>query len=114
MPRLPSFAPDCPILLDGESVPARRGEPVAAALLAAGKPLVSRSAKYHRPRGAFCLAGTCGTCLVRGGRAPEPALVPDAVPRGALGRDAERDPRCAHDVLGLIDRSTRAAWTTTT
>ena len=38
MPRLadPRFAPDCAIDLDGEPVPARAGESVAVALLAAG------------------------------------------------------------------------------
>ncbi|HZY04230.1 MAG TPA: (2Fe-2S)-binding protein, partial [Anaeromyxobacteraceae bacterium] len=67
MPRLPDpgFAPDCAIAVDGMPVPARAGESVALALLAAGRPLLSRSPKYHRPRGAFCLAGSCGGCLVR-------------------------------------------------
>ncbi|HVI93236.1 MAG TPA: 2Fe-2S iron-sulfur cluster-binding protein, partial [Anaeromyxobacter sp.] len=45
MPRLPAFAPDCTILVDGAPVRARRGEPIAVALLAAGRPLVARSAK---------------------------------------------------------------------
>ena len=87
----PAYRPSTPTArsFDGDAVPARRGEPVAAALLAAGRPLVSRSAKYHRPRGAFCLTGSCGSCLVRR-RAPEPARVPDAVRGRALGRDAER------------------------
>src|SRR5512133_2297752 len=76
MPRLPGFATDCAISFDGARVPARTGEPVAVALLAAGRVLVSRSAKYHRPRGAVCLAGSCGSCPVR------------------------------HDVLGLVDRLT--------
>ena len=49
----------------GESVPARAGESVAAALLAAGRPVLSRSVKYHRPRGPFCLEARCSHCLVR-------------------------------------------------
>ncbi len=67
MPRLadPRFAPDCAIDLDGRPIPARAGECVAVALLAAGVALVGRSGKYHRPRGAFCLAGSCHTCLAR-------------------------------------------------
>jgi len=51
--------------LDGETIPAREGEPVAAALLASGETLFSRSAKYHRPRGPFCLTGGCSHCLMR-------------------------------------------------
>src|SRR5574337_1502250 len=67
MPRLPDprFAPDCAIVVDGDRVPARRGESITSALLAAGRPLVSRSPKYHRPRGPFCLSGSCAACLVR-------------------------------------------------
>jgi sarcosine oxidase subunit alpha len=67
MPRLPGarFAPDCTIEVDGCPVPARAGESVAVALVAAGRPLVTRSAKYHRPRGPFCLAGSCHQCLAR-------------------------------------------------
>ena len=67
MPRLadPRFAPDCTIAVDGRRIPARTGEPITSALLAAGRPLLARSAKYHRPRGPFCLAGSCGSCLVR-------------------------------------------------
>ncbi|MCC6336388.1 MAG: (2Fe-2S)-binding protein [Myxococcales bacterium] len=51
--------------LDGETIPAREGEPVAASLIAAGELLFSRSPKYHRPRGPFCLSGACSHCLMR-------------------------------------------------
>ncbi len=57
--------PDCAIVVDGESVPAVAGEPVAVACLAAGVKVLSRSIKYHRPRSFFCLAGHCGACLMR-------------------------------------------------
>lgn len=46
-------------------VVARRGDTVSLALMDAGVLETSRSAKYRRPRGAFCLRGDCGTCLVR-------------------------------------------------
>jgi sarcosine oxidase, subunit alpha len=46
-------------------VPARDDDTVSAALLAAGILATSRSLKYRRHRGAFCLQGDCGTCLVR-------------------------------------------------
>ena len=42
MPRLPDFPEDCTISFDGRRVPARSGESIASALLAAGRPLVSR------------------------------------------------------------------------
>ncbi|MCH9680392.1 MAG: (2Fe-2S)-binding protein [Deltaproteobacteria bacterium] len=46
-------------------VTAREGDTVSLALLDAGILETSRSAKYRRPRGAYCLRGDCGTCLVR-------------------------------------------------
>ncbi|MBS2025751.1 MAG: (2Fe-2S)-binding protein [Deltaproteobacteria bacterium] len=51
--------------LDGERVEGRAGDTLAAALVRLGVSTITRSIKYHRPRGAFCLAGTCGQCLVR-------------------------------------------------
>jgi len=50
---------------EGSQITAYEGESIAEALLAAGVSRLSRSPKYHRPRGAFCFAGQCGTCLVR-------------------------------------------------
>jgi sarcosine oxidase subunit alpha len=103
MPRLPTFAPDCTIFLDGRAVPARRGEPVAAALLAAGRPLISRSAKYHRPRGAFCLAGSCGTCLVRAGGLPSRRSCRTPCRDGLAVETQNAIPDARHDLLGIID-----------
>ncbi|MBL8924225.1 MAG: (2Fe-2S)-binding protein [Myxococcaceae bacterium] len=53
------------IEVDGESLTAEAGEPVAVAFVAAGRTTLSRSIKYHRPRGPFCLSGGCSQCLVR-------------------------------------------------
>ena len=103
MPRLPTFAPDCTIFLDGRAVPARRGEPVAAALLAAGRPLISRSAKYHRPRGAFCLTGSCGSCLVRAGGLPNQRACRTPCQNGLAIETQNVVPTAAHDLLGAID-----------
>lgn len=50
---------------DGETVPCREGESLVSALLCAGQMMTSRSAKYRRARGPYCLRGDCGTCLVR-------------------------------------------------
>ena len=103
MPRLPGFAPDCTILLDGEPVPARTGEPVTAALLAAGEVLLSRSAKYHRPRGAFCLAGACGTCLVRADGLPSQRACRTPCRDGLAIETQNAVPDARHDLLGVID-----------
>ena len=53
------------ITLDGEEILAERGEPVAAALIAAGKMMIARSPKFHRPRGPACMRAACDGCLAR-------------------------------------------------
>jgi len=53
------------ISLDGQDIEAQEGDTVAAALLRARITTFTRSIKYHRPRGPFCLAGSCGQCLMR-------------------------------------------------
>jgi sarcosine oxidase subunit alpha len=62
---VPSTGPEFQIEAFNEPVRAHQGESVAAALLAAGRPVLSRSVKYHRPRGPFCLNGRCSHCLMR-------------------------------------------------
>jgi C-terminal peptidase prc len=53
------------ITFEGEPLQAFAGEPVAVALFAAGIRTLSRSTKYHRPRGLFCLDGHCASCHLR-------------------------------------------------
>ncbi len=53
------------IQLDGDDVVAERGEPVAAALIAAGKLAIARSPKFHRPRAPSCMRAACDGCLAR-------------------------------------------------
>jgi sarcosine oxidase subunit alpha len=53
------------IRFDGDEVEAERGEPVAAALVAAGKLAIARSPKFHRPRGPSCFRAACDGCLAR-------------------------------------------------
>lgn len=63
--RLTPITSPVTIEVDGESLTAQAGEPVAVAFVAAGRTTLSRSVKYHRPRGPFCLSGGCSQCLVR-------------------------------------------------
>lgn len=52
------------INVDGKVMRAVLGEPIAAALLAAGKTAIRTSEKRHEPRGVFCAIGRCTDCLV--------------------------------------------------
>jgi len=105
MPRVadPRFAPDCTIVMDGEPVPARAGESVTSALLAAGRPLLSRSAKYHRPRGPFCLAGSCTACLVRVDGVPNVRACRTRCVEALRVESQNAVGGASHDLLGAID-----------
>lgn len=54
-----------PVTFDGKAYMGRPGEPWAVTLLAHGVYTLGRSSKYHRPRGMFCGAGSCGQCVAR-------------------------------------------------
>src|SRR5438105_494752 len=49
----------------GRTITALGGQSIAAALYAAGTRIFTRSFKYHRPRGLFCVAGDCPNCLMQ-------------------------------------------------
>lgn len=49
---------------DGKQVTAFEGDTIGSALHASGRRVLSRSFKYHRPRGLLCCAGQCPNCLV--------------------------------------------------
>jgi predicted molibdopterin-dependent oxidoreductase YjgC len=52
------------IEVDGEIIPAIEGEPIAAALLAAGKSIFRYTRKRNEPRGVFCAIGRCTDCMM--------------------------------------------------
>ncbi|MBX3197430.1 MAG: (2Fe-2S)-binding protein [Labilithrix sp.] len=89
--------------LDGEKLQAERGEPLAAALVAAGKSTIARSPKFHRPRGPACMRGACDGCLARVDDAPNvmTCLVPaeDGVAVVTQNRLGPRDA----DLLRMTD-----------
>jgi sarcosine oxidase, subunit alpha len=94
--------------LAGNTVVADRGDSYASAALLAGKRVLSRSLKYHRPRGAFCFEGHCSGCLVRingvpNVRACQAPCRPDATIEGQ-----NAFPSTNFDVLGAVDHVYRA------
>jgi predicted molibdopterin-dependent oxidoreductase YjgC len=52
------------LYLDGEPIEAFEGEPVAAALMAAGRRVLRYTSKHHQPRGIFCALGRCTDCMM--------------------------------------------------
>ncbi len=49
---------------EGKAVEGFEGEPIAAALHAAGIKVLRHSVKLNRPRGFFCAIGKCSSCLM--------------------------------------------------
>jgi sarcosine oxidase subunit alpha len=89
--------------LNGDPVEAFPGDTVASALIASGIDIFSRSVKYHRPRGAYCLSGRCSCCLVRvDGRPNQFACLTPASP-GLRVHAQNSFPSAQHDVLASID-----------
>ncbi len=50
--------------LNGKPMKGVAGEPIAAALHAAGVRVLGHTHKNHRPRGLFCAIGNCSSCLM--------------------------------------------------
>ena len=55
---------------EGQAYTGFEGDTIASALFAAGRTLLSRSFKYHRPRGALSMAGQDANTLVQVGGEP--------------------------------------------
>jgi len=51
-------------VVDGEIIEAIEGEPIAAALMAAGKCVFRYTQKRHEARGVFCAIGRCTDCMM--------------------------------------------------
>ncbi len=52
------------IEVDGKRIEAFEGEPIAAALLAAGVVVCRETPKRDEPRGVFCAVGLCIDCMM--------------------------------------------------
>ena len=61
--RTPSDAEIVTIHVDGAPVEARAGDSVAAALLAAGITITRTTPAGGKPRGPYCMMGSCFDCL---------------------------------------------------
>jgi sarcosine oxidase subunit alpha len=94
-----------PVTIDfeGEAVSACEGESLAVALFASDARVLSRSVKYHRPRGFFCLDGSCGACLMRVDGRPNVKACRAPVKEGMKCERQNAFPSGTFDVLGAAD-----------
>jgi sarcosine oxidase subunit alpha len=89
---------------EGQRVEVRDGDTVASALYRAGVRTFTRSLKYHRRRGLYCLTGDCPNCLVNvNGEPGVRACTCDAVDGQRVKRESGF-PSTEHDLLAVLDR----------
>ncbi len=86
---------------DGREYTAHPGDTIASALAAAGVKLISRSFKYHRPRGLLCCAGHCPNCLVQIGSEPNVRACRTPVENGLNVRHQNAWPSLGLDIMSL-------------
>lgn len=91
------------LTIDGARVEATAGQSVATAMLGAGIDRFTRSVKYHRPRGPFCFAGQCGSCLVRIDGSPSQKSCMTAAAPGMVVERQNAFPSVDYDVLAAAD-----------
>ena len=92
---------------DGVEYTAHPGDTVASALTAAGLKVLSRSFKYHRPRGLLCCSGHCPNCLVQIGDEPNVRACTRPVEAGMTVRAQNVWPSLNRDLLSLTQLGSR-------
>lgn len=86
---------------DGKDYQAFDGETIASALYAHGIKIFSRSEKYHRPRGLFCVSGNCSHCLMRVDGVPNTRVCKTPVVTGMIVESQNAWPSLKHDVASV-------------
>ena len=94
----------CEFEFDGRTIPAKAGQTVAGALHAAGQYVLSRSFKYHRPRGLFCGAGRCPNCLCTVNGTPNVRICTVPAESGQIVQSQNAWPSLKFDALSILDR----------
>jgi len=90
--------------LDGRRLSAFKGDTVGSAMAGAGELLTARSFKYHRPRGLYCMTGSCGNCLVTVNGEPNVRACTRAVEADLQVTRQNAWPTATHDLLRIFDR----------
>lgn len=92
---------------NGKTVTAHPGDTIGSALTAAGVRVLSRSFKYHRPRGLMCCSGHCPNCLVRVGDEPNVRACTRPVEPGMEVEPQNVWPSLERDVMSLTQLGAR-------
>ena len=92
---------------DGREYEGVEGEPLAVSLLAAGRQILSRSFRFHRPRGLMCDTGQCGWCECEVDGRPSVRSCQVPMRDGLVARSEHAWPTVERDLLGWLDLGSR-------
>ncbi|PYV36392.1 MAG: hypothetical protein DMG06_30850, partial [Acidobacteria bacterium] len=92
---------------DNRTVSAFAGDTIGSALYAAGVRVFSRSFKYHRPRGLFCVDGKCPNCLMNVNGCPNVRICTEPVNEGDKVRHQNAWPSLELDFLSITEKLDR-------
>jgi sarcosine oxidase, subunit alpha len=87
---------------DGREYEGFEGEPLAVALLAHDRVILSRSFRFHRPRGLMCSTGQCGWCECEVDGKPSVRSCRVPVREGLVARGEHALPSVQSDLLSLV------------
>jgi NADPH-dependent 2,4-dienoyl-CoA reductase/sulfur reductase-like enzyme len=95
------------VTFDDRPIEGFEGEPLAVTLLAADRTILSRSFRFHRPRGLMCDTGQCGWCECEVDGRPSVRSCQVPVRDGLVARSEHAWPSADRDVFGLLDVGSR-------
>lgn len=88
---------------DGRAITYEDGDTLGSALWKADVKTISRSMKYHRPRGLYCATGSCANCLVNVDGTPNvPACMEPA--KACKVESQNRIGSAKFDALAVVDK----------
>ena len=89
---------------DGKQIDAFEGDTLGSALAAKNIKVLSRSFKYHRPRGLLCVSGQCPNCLVEVNGSPNIRACTTKVENKMDVKSQNRWPTLRFDLLSILDK----------
>ena len=87
---------------NGRTVAAHPGDTIGSALAASGRALLSRSFKYHRPRGLLCVSGKCPNCMMQVDGVPNVRSCVEPVRAGMKVRTQKGWPSLSWDWMAVL------------
>lgn len=101
---MPEEQGNCNFEFDGAEIKASAGQSVAGALHNAAEYVLSRSFKYHRPRGLFCVSGRCPNCLCTVNGVPNVRICTTPAEPGMVVKTQNAWPSVKFDLLSIFDK----------